>query len=146
MRAYDVPRLDKYRAFAFYRHPESWFLSALRYMHRIRPWEFHENMSPRAFFEAETTMKRQVSILSGRYWLPGEEIELFNYHDFDNEMVRLFKELGIDLTKEMIDKYTLRKSFHEFDRVLTDKDKAQIHKYWWEDYHWLEYKGIELPK
>ena len=143
---YPTIDLNPYRAFAFYRHPESWFLSALKYMNLREPKRFHGKMSPRAFWEAETTMKRQVSIIASRDYVSSGDIELLNYHDFNNEMVRLFKELKVDLTPELIDQYTIRNPEYPFDRTLTEKDKTQIRKYWWEDYHWLEYKGIELPK
>ena len=140
--------LNQYRGFAFYRHPESWFLSALKYMHNEDRIKYHGNMSPRAYWEADTTlMKRQTNILGSRHLCPdGGDIELFNFHDMNNELIRLFKELGVDLTPEIIDQHTMRKAGYPFDRTLSDKDKAQIRKYWWEDYHWLEYKGIELPK
>lgn len=143
-RHYDI---SNYRCFAFYRHPESWFLSALKYMHMREPWTFHANMSPRAFWEADSTMKTQISVIGSRWRTMSEgEIELLNYHDFDNEMIRLFKELNIELTPEIIDQYTMRNPGYPFERVLTDKDKAQIRKYWWMDYHWLAHKGIDLPK
>src|SRR5210317_965872 len=91
--------LSDYRAFAFYRHPESWFVSALRYMNSQDQKTFHSNMSPRAFWESKNhNMKRQMSILATREGHPGPDIELFNYHDFNNEIIRLFKELGRDIT------------------------------------------------
>lgn len=138
--------IKNYRCFAFYRHPESWFLSALKYMHGQNPQQFHGNMSPRAFWEAETNMKTQISIIGSRERVSGDNTELLNYHDFTNEMIRLFKELEVDLTPEIIKEYTMRNPGYPFDRVLTEKDRTQIRKYWWEDYHWLEYKGIDLPK
>lgn len=93
-------------------------------------------------------MKRQTSTIASRFDAPDDiqDIELFSFHDFNNEIIRLFKELEVDVTPKMIEDNTiLAKGFGD-KRVLTDKDKAQIRKYWWEDYHYLEYKGIELPK
>lgn len=145
--------LSDYRAFAFWRDPQDWFLSALDYMTRksatsTKVGIWHKNMSPRAFWESDTNMKRQASTIASRFDAPDDiqDIELFSFHDFNNEIIRLFKELEVDVTPKMIEDNTiLAKGFGD-KRVLTDKDKAQIRKYWWEDYHYLEYKGIELPK
>lgn len=145
--SYPDLNLDDYRAFAFYRHPESWFVSALRYFNSHDSRTFHPNMSPRAFWESNLhNMRRQTSILASREGFKGD-IELFNYHDFHNELIRMFKELGREITGVHVDDYSLNNmNYSGFHRILTDKDKEQIRKYWWEDYHWLAYKGIDLPK
>lgn len=126
--------LSGWRKFGFYRNPESWFLSALSYNVVRLPYSFHSNMSPRAYWERTNNMRKQVSVLGGA-------TELFNYHDFTNETIRAFRELGLELKPEDV---PIKNSSDERKRQLTQKDRDQIRKYWHEDYEFFESRGIRF--
>ena len=130
--------MSGYRVFAFYRDPADRFLSALNYFVKQFPqYNFHDNMSPRAFYERDDIFKKQVNIIQS----PWDEIqiELFNFHDFVNETIRMFCEIGITITPDDIPaNMVLGKS----GRELTDKDRVQIRKYWHEDYEFFEEREI----
>jgi hypothetical protein len=131
--------LSKYRIFGFYRNPTDWFLSAISYLSHKDPQSFHMNMSPRAFWERKTTLKRQISIIGPP--APWRHVELFNFHDFTNETIRAFGEMGIDLKPEDI---PVKNQSEPRTRQLTQKDRDQIRKYWHEDYEFFESRGIHF--
>jgi hypothetical protein len=141
MAVYKEVDLNPYRVFAFYRDPEDWFASAINYMtSKYSNLRYHINMSPRAFWERSDEIRSQKQFLDPNW---NVKLELFNYHDFDNETIRAFGEMGIEVKPEDI----IRKNPSEnAKRVLTDKDREQIRKYWHEDYEFLESKGITFPK
>lgn len=126
--------LREFRVFAFYREPGSWFLSALSYKIMSTSHTFHVNMSPRAYWERAERMRKQTSILQGA-------TDLFNYHDFTNETIRAFGELGLNLKPEDI---PVKNKSVDQKRQLTQKDRDQIRYYWKEDYEFFENRGIRF--
>ena len=138
---YPALDLSEYRMFAFARHPVSWFDSCLKYENFSYPDRFHKNMSPRAFYE-RTGMGRQVDILASCPWMDTEH-EIFNFHDFTNEIIRLFSYLDVDLTPEDVERHTDHNTGEDWDREYTEFQVERIQFWYWIDYHFLEFMGWE---
>lgn len=141
---YPTENLDEYRVLAFYRNPIERFLSIAAYRGNEgrHDGEFHPRMSPRAYAErCEDILYLQSTHLD----VPN--IELFDFDDFERETVRFFGELGVEISLKDIPKDDSDKELKDNRRSraeLRDKEIAQIHKYWAEDYKFFESKGIEF--
>lgn len=141
---YDGPVIDDYRMFAFARHPVSWFDSCVKYNWNkyldVKP-EFHKNISPRAHLE-KGHFGYQCHILGSRDWLDTDNV-IFNFHDFTNEIIRLFSYLDVELTPEDVEKYSNHVTWKNWNREYSDFELERIRYWYWLDYHFLKFMGWE---
>jgi hypothetical protein len=138
--------LEDYRMFAFGRHPVSWFDSCVKYnwnKHLDTIEEYHKNISPRRHFEIGR-FGLQSHILASRDWLDrGDDNVVFNFHDFTNEVIRLFSYLDVELTPEDVEKNSNHITWSGWNREYTEREIEQIKYWYWVDYHYLEFMGWE---
>lgn len=130
--------ISDYTVFSFYREPVDWFLSAVKYKTNTQ-WNlgFHINMSPRAFYE-------RSDLSEGQYpFLCAPKTELFNFHDFDNETVRMFGLLGIEITPQDIPKIN-NEPPKEQRGPLSEAELSRIRHYWRRDFEFFESRGIKF--
>lgn len=130
--------ISDYTLFAFYREPVDWFLSAVKYKTRVEGYlGYHINMSPRAFYERSDLKDGQMPFLAA------PKSELFNFHDFERETIRMFDLLGISITPQDIPRINAEPYEKKRD-PLSEKELSQIHHYWKRDFEFFEERGIKF--
>jgi len=133
--------LEDHRMFAFGRHPVSWFDSCVKYNYNNDAQ--HASISVRAHFE-RGRFGLQSHILASRDWLDrGDDNVVFNYHDFTNEVIRLFRYLDVKLTPKDVEENSNHITWEGWHREYTEQEIEQIKYWYWVDYHYLQFMGWE---
>ena len=160
----------KCKHFAFYRDPYERCLSTVNYIRRGRqcfrffhamygniipvscadrtpyaqqPEHIRAMIDAPPFIEVFRAFKWNMEVgvfgKTQRRWVDVPVIPL-NYHDYDNEVRRLFDELGLPQL-DTIPKTNDSLTIPEID-VITPEDEAEIREYLQEDYEFLASRGI----
>jgi len=132
--------LTGYRIFAFYRDPLERFLSGMEHHQTKFPVEFPRTMSVSEYLNACGGFTPQVLHLNPE----GYTLELFNFEDFNNEVVRMAAEFGYTINAAQVPK--INESANRKRRSdLTAQEIQLIRNHYDADYQFFASKGITFP-
>jgi hypothetical protein len=134
----DMGNPEKYDVYAFYREPIEKFLSFMAYNYRLNSL-MTPTSSVMEYYEMFGHFAPQVR------WLkhPTVDVQLLNFHDFENEMRRLFRRINIPVNTPIpkLNESPNRKKPSD----LTAEEIAFIKDLYKEDYEFFASKGITFP-
>jgi len=144
--------IREYKIASFYRDPIDRFLSGMDWHTRKYPEIVTPEMTVKEYIEYPMAFVHQYPFLTDRSTpyqerhFDGIDLDwtLLNYHDFENEVLRLADMFKISLNKSEIvrkNEGTTRKYIDD----LTQEEISMIKEIYVRDYEYLESQGIMVP-
>ena len=145
-------QLMNYRVICFYRDPIDRHLSGMAWY--LEHYNLDTNMSVDQFLDEHGFLGYQFCWLANILpsagpnwnatpWHP-VPIELYNFHDFDNEVVRIAASIGVNMNPNQVPKInesTQRKYLEDLTQAEIDRLKEQYAP----DYAFFASKNIQVP-
>lgn len=131
--------ISDWRVVAFYRKPIERFLSGMAY--HIERFALPTNVSVEEYISGFGVVTPQVAFLNP----PNKTVDLFNFHDFANEVVRLAGELGYSINSAQVPKINESANRKQVSD-LTTAEIERIQDIYAEDYAFFASKGIDVTE
>jgi len=142
-------QLTEYRVIAFYRDPVDRFLSGMAWY--LDHYQLDPSMSVDQFIDEHGCIGWQycwlANVLPGRPWDSAPwhpvPIELYNFHDFANEVVRIADSLGFTLRANQVP-HVNESTNRKYIEDLTQAEIDRIKEFYAPDYAFFASKNIQV--
>lgn len=143
--------LMNYHVSCFYRDPIDRFLSGMFYAFRRQP-EVDSTIRVKKYYEEQGYWGYQYRWLGTLFphdswdatpWHP-VPIHYYNFHDYDNEVVRLCSDIGITITKDQIPHENSSDGNRLYLKDLTQDEIEFLKELYLPDYLFLASRGLQV--